>query len=791
MEVSLNRQSCRTWGGCGLVMPRRGFLSGIGAAALMGPLDKASPLFAAPLEESGGVVRARGAHYTWEWSPSTDEFHLLDGRGRTVTFGPLQPLVMVQAVGTKQLRCSAGQVAGKKFSAGRLEVTYQGVNGGGTLRVVWRFDDGGCWQDPILYENSAAADIVEVRYFAKVVGDFASPALGNNYLVFPGISMGSALSPIIPPAMRLNMVGWLGHGGPLDKPGLFQQWGLPCHFFGGVHHGPADWPFTTKGAMRDFLSEAFCCGLADLPAASLLLETRDGRHSLIFEYRGDLWGHLRTPGRFTLGATLCWTVAGDYREAIRAYYLALVRAGIVSPKKNSAAKNAAALAPQFNTWGAEVVAGKSSARFDENFLLDLYGRLKASGMKPGMLVLDDKWEGHYGRLEHSTERFPHFEQFLARVRQDGLRVGLWAAFLRCQDPAEFGLSLDHMLRSADGTPNRRGGSDGYYMFDVSQPKVQEVLRGLAKRFIRRYQPDLVKFDFGYELPGLSAGAPRDMQWAGERLLQKGIEVVVGAMKEERPDLVVMYYSLSPLFAAHIDLHSPDDLWVCAVEYDLEANRRFFFSSLLGELGIPTYGSGGYDWATVPEIWFDSAAIGTLGSLNSFTPDEQNETPSPRQLAKYNGLAQILRASNVFTVQPLERPSLGPTRGARSSSWVRLEEGEVVMLALRAHGFDGTAGNLRYGDSIVSTASVVVASKSRDSITRASRLGMVPYGTGELTLRREDHAATHAAVTEHLFGGGTVVNQAQVRDGVIRLDLRENTVDGTPIEWIEIGLERSY
>ena len=60
-------------------------------------------------------------------------------------------------------------------------------------------------------------------------------------------------------------------------------------------------------------------------------------------------------------------------------------------------------------------------------------------------------------------------------------------------------------------------------------------------------------------------------------------------------IVMMYYSLSPLFVDYLDLHGPDDLFLCAHEYDLEANRRFFFSSLPGELGMPTYGSGGYDW----------------------------------------------------------------------------------------------------------------------------------------------------------------------------------------------------
>ena len=180
-----------------------------------------------------------------------------------------------------------------------------------------------------------------------------------------------------------------------------------------------------------------------------------------------------------------------------------------------------------------------------------------------------------------------------------------------------------------------------------------MLRAQAKKFVERYKPDLVKFDFGYELPPLSVAAPKDMRLAGERLMLKGLEVVVGGMRDANPDIVVMYYCLSPLFHKYFDLHCPDDLFMTTGEYDVEANRRFFFSSLMGEIGQPTYGSGGYDWATMPDIWFDTALIGALGSLNSFVGDEQDQMPSPDLIAKYNGLCQALRNSNIFTIEPVD------------------------------------------------------------------------------------------------------------------------------------------
>jgi hypothetical protein len=584
--------------------------------------------------------------------------------------------------------------------------------------------------------------------------------------------------------MGVELTSWLGRGSS-PAPGLLQQWGLPAHYFCGFHRNKDG---AIKSSMSRYLSDAFCCGLADLPNGDLFFETNHGRHSLIVSYRSDVWGHLHGPGRLTLGAKLYWTLGPNYYEAIRAYYRGLIQAGVIQRKTNSAKKNAVLLSPQFNCWGAEVAAEKAGPHLDEATLNSFYKELKASGMKAKMFVIDDKWEGKYGALQHSAERFPHFEEFRQQVRADGLYFGLWAAFMRCEDPADLGLNISHMLHLADGKPLVSAGDDAkYYILDFTQPEVEKVLRALAKRFVERYKPEFVKFDFGYELPPLSVAAPQDMSWAGEKLMLKGLDVVVKGMREANPDLVVMYYSLSPLFAEYFDLHSPDDLFMAAGEYDLDANRRFFFSSLLGEIGMPTYGSGGYDWITMPEIWFDSALIGTLGSLNSFTGDEQDSMPTPERIAKYNGLTHVLRPTNTFTIEPVDVDYLGPARGARSSSWARLEGEEVVAVALRNRRLDGRKGTGKFRDLVQTNASVVVASKTREGIARASKLAVVPFGDGELTLQRAGGQAGYAEAAEHCFGGEVKKSRLPIRDRVLRVPLRERLESGSPVEWIELDI----
>ncbi len=229
--------------------------------------------------------------------------------------------------------------------------------------------------------------------------------------------------------------------------------------------------------------------------------------------------------------------------------------------------------------------------------------------------------------------------------------------------SDIGLTEEHMLKKADGTPVVSGGGTKYYILDFTQPEVAKVLSDLARKFVRRYKPDLVKFDFGYELPAVAKAAPKDKRWAGERMMWKGLDVVITAMRQENPDLVVMYYQLSPFFLDYFDLHSPDDLFLASGEYDVEANRRFFFSSLLGELGVPTYGSSGYDWESAPNIWFDSSVVGTLGSMNDFRGDERGEKSTPELIAKYNGLTHAVRSSNFFKVVPLTESRKLPVEAA--------------------------------------------------------------------------------------------------------------------------------
>jgi hypothetical protein len=776
-----------------LKLTRRKFVELSSSAALGAASTRLSGLsFAPTISSQQGEIRVTDASYSWEYSRESDVFLLHDAKGRLIVSGKMQPAIVVSSGDAAASRlCSLGKPLEPRRNGDRIVFAYEGVNGNGRVSVTWRFDEHGIWTEPVVYESATAQDIVSLHYFAEVKENLPSASLHAGYLVIPGISEASTVSPILRDDVGLDENVWLGRGSSTGGPS--QQWGLPVHYFCGFSAGNPD------GAARDYfteyLSAAFACGLADLPGGDLFLHLSGGKSSLWVDYRSDLWHHLHGPGPLKLGATLLWCVAPDYYHAIAGYYQGLLGAGVIHKAQPSEKKIAAALSPQFCTWGSQVDRNKGGARLDEAYLDEIYAELKASGMQARMFSIDDKWEGSYGNLEHSAERLPHFEQFLDQARSEGYKIGVWAALMRCEHPESLGLTTDNVLKKPNGEPFARVNREGkklYYILDFTQPVVAEILEKVARKFIRTYKPDLLKFDFGYEMPAVSVAGPQDKQWSGERLMWKGLDVLIKAMRQENPDLVVMYYQLSPLFLEYFDLYSPDDLFENSGEYDLEANRRFFFSSLLGQLGIPTYSSSGYDWASVANIWFDAAALGTIGSMNDFRGDERGESGSPELIAKYNGLTHALRSTTAFEITPIDYLLEAPTMAAHPRSWARFEDGQLVLLALRPSIPWETSQLLRpVSDPRITGAvhcdvPIVVASKTKESIAESAHVAIVPYGGGTITLRRK--AGKTAEAIFHYFGSSAESKTSiSIDNGEMKIVSQERNAAGAPLEWIEVNI----
>jgi hypothetical protein len=714
-------------------------------------------------------IEAISPTYTWEWDINTDLIYLYDSKHRLISRARHRPLLVTSPA---QLDFSTPTY---QIQDDRISITYHGQNPASSLTVSWSFHPDFISLEPLLLPPPANTDIIQIIYFPETDGDSYKPSMYSHYAVVPGLSMSTNINPVVDLHSRLSTTTVLGSGA-MRGPGLTQQWGLPAHYFCTFNTSDR---WNAIGA-KDLQSDAACWGLAELPQGDFRLEIREIGISPILNLRADLWKH--KPNK--LGFNFIITFGENYHEAIRSYYQILQRERMISPKTkpNSLKKKDVLLAPQYNTWGAESALALPPEELTESIVKDIFNKFQRSGMQARTFVIDDKWEGQYGELKHDPERFPNFESLLNHIRGQGYYVGLWAAFLRCQDPAVLGLDESNLLQTHAGGPLWLAHQTSHYgIFDVTQPKVQDVLRKRAKEFIRRYNPDLIKFDFGYELPSLDIAAPADMNWAGELLLQKGLEVIVGAMKEEKPDLVIMYYGLSPLLIDYYDLHSPDDLVYCVGDYDLETNRRIFFSSLCGELGMPTYSSSGYDWDSALDIWFDSIASGSLGSLHCFDGDENGEKPTAAHIAKFNGLNSLVRKEAFFTTKPVHAKWQGGLRAGFAPSWERIENGKTVLLALRTHQFDGKPTPNGYKDVLQSNIMLVVASLDDNSISESDHIGIVPFGDGRCAIKTIN---TSARLIEHHLHGNKTESHLTFTDQIV-LKFKQNET----LEWVEIIFER--
>ena len=172
--------------------------------------------------------------------------------------------------------------------------------------------------------------------------------------------------------------------------------------------------------------------------------------------------------------------------------------------------------------------------------------LAAHGVRPGTIVIDDKWQASYGRNEVDTGRWPDLRQWIADRHADGQRVLLW---FKAWDPE--GLPAEACVTD----PLRRP-----VAADPTSPTYARILRESLAAMLGPdgLDADGLKVDFTAQTPsgpGLRrAGAP----W-GIALLHRLLRLVYEGAKAAKPDALVVTHAASPLFADVTDMIRLNDL----------------------------------------------------------------------------------------------------------------------------------------------------------------------------------------------------------------------------------------
>ncbi|HEX3811362.1 MAG TPA: hypothetical protein VHX59_00850 [Mycobacteriales bacterium] len=707
------------------------------------------------------VVDAPG--YRWEWARESDLATLSDRAGRRIATYPLQPVIELHGAVPSVGHCDAVDAG-----ADRLDIGYSGVNGEAEMALSLTFADRYFTAELSRYDG--AGQLV-AAHFAALGSEGGPRSAGNATHTFvPGGGQDPEqhlFSTVGIPSGQFS----LGASRPTSS--FHQQPFLPSYLFAFYSEDAGSIYRVGLPAAR---SGAACMGLTGVPAGNPVLNIESSRFSAAITYRGDLWG---TGPEAAVGTRWLIAVGEDWYSATREYVRGLVAEGHAQ-RRTPADVPASAFWPEYDTWGDQIARAKVGNALDQAALEEMYGDLRASGLQAKLFVIDDLWETAPGSLTHCPRRFAHFDEFREQLSRDGMELGLWTAFPRCGDFRDYGLDESAVLRTADGKPyfhaNDFYGTGGWYIFDPTDPRVQRHFRERATELVRRYRPKLVKIDFGYEIPTLDTVAPHDIACAGDRLFEKFLDVIVGALKAADPEITVQYYSLTPLLARHWDHLSLDDMWMSRGNFHDAFGKRAVVASIAGELGLPVYGSTGYDWASVPEIWLDSPVLGTIGAMAPFAGDISGERPTPGLIAKYNGLTRLTRTNGRYDVEFLDRdanarlhnPLLGPSAG----SWARREEQGVTVVALRP-----APDSAEYPGIVRTTAPAVVASLDENGLDSARRLGIVPFGDGECTFVRQNGPTT---ATAHLFGGATRPVPLRVEEKSVTLRITEEC-GSTPVE----------
>jgi hypothetical protein len=769
---------------------RRYYLKAAAGAALASGLmgmgvDPAPAGSSAEARDVAPTIRFRSNRYSFEWHADTDRFAIHDGQGRKMASASLQPSLILDVAGRSAE--VAGHLASATLSDRVATFEYRRGDIDGVVVVTLRFDEDRIWFDPVVVKARGGADVIELRWFRALDDGQGQPSLSHTYLVAPGLNMSTGVSTIVAANEGLDATFWLGRGAVYEPNQLFQQWGLPAHFFCGYNVDVvSNTPYSkARGIYPDRISDAFCLGLVAVPNADHLMHTHGGRSSVIFRYRSDLWGNARLPGMLMVGAGMVMTFGSTDRDAIKAYYRVMEAKGLAGVRAPSSRKQKVMTASLFSQWGAQLAQGMQGHRNSQAHAEETYEALKRAGFKYAAFGVDEAWDTAEGSLIANPVTFPDLAGFGARLRREGLNLALWVGVILCETPAAVGLEDRHMLRDKAGNVVRHAMWDKPIAYlDVSQPEVQANIRRRVIAMMRRYRPEFIKFDYGYGHPSLDVACPADHQLAGEAFFLKAAALLAEAARSVNPDVVIMYYGLSPLMTLHTDILGEDDTWASYGDYDIEINRRVYFSSLLGEIGMPTFGSGGYDWATMPSIWFDTVLAGPMSGIADLSGDERGRVPTREMAALFNGLSRIARPTTRFTLDVTAVDPISVLKGAHSPSWIRREDGRITGLALRHSDWFGSPGTSALRGIIETEIDVVVIAQDADGLLQSKTLGIVPIQSGQIALVRAQRSG-EATIIDHFADGSQEVRQQVLDDGRLDLTLRTHSTAGVPLEWCEV------
>ena len=261
-------------------------------------------------------------------------------------------------------------------------------------------------------------------------------------------------------------------------------------------------------------------------------------------------GQTAVDGDWTSPALVFRFGAPDPYTALELYLLGLEAAGLVPARGRQEGPSWWAR-PIFCGWGAQChlasLDGGVPTAFSNQESYDRFlASLKANGLEPGTVVVDDKWQGAYGTADVDRVKWPDLKGWIAGRHAEGQKVLLW---WKAWDSE--GLPPELCVRDSGGRP---------IAADPSHPAYRALIGDRLRELLGAdgLDADGLKVDFTARTPsgpGLTRHGP---QW-GVELLHSLLRTVYEAAKSAKPDALVMTHTPNPYFRDATDMLRLNDV----------------------------------------------------------------------------------------------------------------------------------------------------------------------------------------------------------------------------------------
>ena len=261
-------------------------------------------------------------------------------------------------------------------------------------------------------------------------------------------------------------------------------------------------------------------------------------------------GHMPVNGRWRSPAVAFMFGAEDPYAGIARYVQLLESRALVPPALDRIRPEWWSR-PIFCGWGAQCHLGRIAAEPAERFATqasydEFLDHLATRGLRPGTIVIDDKWQAAYGTGEVDGEKWPDLKGWIAARHVARQRVLLWWKAWDCQ-----GLDADLCIRDAFGRPIAADPSNPAY-----EARLREIVRGLLSE--DGVDADGFKVDFTARTPSGRTLRQHGIGWGAE-LLHQLLAILYSEAKRVKPDALIITHTPNPYFRTVTDMIRLNDV----------------------------------------------------------------------------------------------------------------------------------------------------------------------------------------------------------------------------------------